>query len=67
MGVTCKVFTLLTEITQHICQTIGDSEAQINIVSDLYFFPCHFEIKAVTQVKKIKLLPNMSERDGGDL
>ena len=58
---------LLTKVAQHICQTTDDSEAQINFVSGVYFFPGHLDIKAVTQVKKIKFLPNVSERDGGSL
>ena len=67
MGVACKIFTLFTEIAQYICQTTDDSEAQINFVSDIYFFPGHLDIKAVTHVKKINFLPILSEREGGRL
>ena len=58
---------LLTEIAQHIWQETDDSEAQMNFVSDVYFFPGPLDIKAVAQVKKTKFLPNVSERDGGCL
>ena len=44
MGVACKIFTRFTEIAQYICQTTDDSEAQINFVSDIYFFPGHLDI-----------------------
>ena len=58
---------LLTEIAQHIWQETDDFEAQINFVSDVYFFPGHLDIEAVTHLKKMKSLPNVSERDGGRL
>ena len=67
MGVPYKIFTFFTEIAKHIWQVTDDSEAQINFVSDIYFFPGHLDIKAVTQVKKIKFLPNVIKRDGGSL
>ena len=67
MVVACKIITLFTEIAQHICQTTDDSEAQINFVSDVYFFPGPLDIKAVTHVKKINFLPILSEREGGRL
>ena len=58
---------LLTEIAQRIWQETDDSEAQMNFVSDVYFFPGPLDIKAVMYVKKMNFLPILSEREGGRL
>ena len=67
MGVARQTFTIFSETAQHICQETDESEAQINLVSNVYFSPGHLDIKAVTHVEKIRFLPNVSEREGGRL